>query len=258
MTEEIRIKELDIEMIPPLTSRFRDPNYSGGTKLAVIGKPSSGKSTAIEAIMYAKRHIFPVAFVMSGTEDSNHSFEKFIPGTFIFNEYNEEKLRDFIKRQKLAKSHLENPWCMVVLDDVTDDPKVLNKPIQQALYKKGRHWNMMYILALQYGMDIKPATRTALDGSLIFRESLLKNRETLYRNFASVIPTFDIFCQLMDQLTEDYHCLYIHNITTTNNWTDCVYYWKAPIPPKGWKFGCQEYWDFHEARYNPNYVDPVV
>ena len=37
--EIIEIRELDTEIIPPLTSRFEDPNYNGGTKLVVIGKP---------------------------------------------------------------------------------------------------------------------------------------------------------------------------------------------------------------------------
>lgn len=218
---------------------------------------NTGKSTLIRALMYAKKHIFPVGVAMSGTEDSNHSFKEIMPSTFVFNEYNEDKLRDIIKRQKLARQHLPNPWAIVILDDVTDDPKVFHKPLQQGIYKKGRHWNFMYILSLQYGMDVKPVIRTNVDGIFILREPLLKNRRTLYENYASVVPDFDTFCQLMDELTEDYQALYIHNATNVNDWTKCVFYWKAPLIPKGWRFGCPEYWDFHNARYDPEYVDPV-
>ena len=177
------------------------------------------------------------------------------PNSFVFNEYDEDKIKDFIKRQKLASQHLPNPWAVLILDDCTDDPRVFNKPLQQALYKKGRHWKMLYILSLQYAMDVKPVIRTNVDGIFILREPLLKNRESLYKNYASIIPDFSTFCQLMDQLTDDYCALYIHGATQTNTWQDCVFYWKAPMTPKDWKFGCVDYWKFHEARFNKNYVE---
>ena len=104
-------------------------------------------------------------------------------------------------------------------------------------------------------MDVKPVIRTNVDGIFILREPLLKNREALYKNYASIIPDFNTFCELMDQLTDDYCALYIHGATQTNTWQECVYYWKAPVVPDGWKFGCQDYWDFHHARYNPDYTE---
>ena len=217
----IEINELNPDMIPPITSRFNDPNYNGGCKIVVVGKPGTGKSTLIKALLYAKKHIFPVGLAMSGSEDTNHAYREIMPSTFVFNEYNEGKLQEFIKRQKLARTHLRNPWAVLILDDCTDDPKVFNRPIQQALYKKGRHWAMLYILSLQYAMDVKPVIRTNVDGIFILREPLLKNRESLYKNYASVIPDFTTFCDLMDQLTDDYCSLYIHGATQSNRWQDC-------------------------------------
>jgi len=216
---------------------------------------NTGKSTLIKALLHSKKHIFPVGMAMSGSEDSNHAYRQIMPSTFVFNEYDEEKIKEFIKRQKLAHHHLPNPWAVMILDDCTDDPKIFNRPLQQALYKKGRHWKMMYILSLQYAMDVKPVIRTNVDGIFILREPLLKNREALYKNYASIIPDFNTFCELMDQLTDDYCAIYIHGATQTNTWQECVYYWKAPMVPNGWKFGCQDYWDFHHNRYNPDYTE---
>lgn len=249
------IKELNTDIIPPITSKFKDPNYNGGCKLVVVGKPGTGKSTLIKALLYSKKHIFPVGLAMSGSEDSNHCYREIMPSTFVFNEYNEEKIKDFVKRQKLASHYLPNPWAVIILDDCTDDPKLFTKPLQQALYKKGRHWKMLYILSLQYAMDVKPVIRTNVDGIFILREPLLKNRESLYKNYASIIPDFSTFCQLMDQLTDDYCAIYIHNATQTNDWKDCVFYWKAPPVPSNWKFGCVDYWKFHETRFNTEYKD---
>ena len=218
---------------------------------------NTGKSTLIKSLLYAKKHIFPVGIAMNGTEDTNHMYKSFMPSTFVYNEYREDKIEDLIKRQKLAMQHLPNPWAVLIVDDCTEDTTIFNKPLQVGLYKKGRHWSLMYILALQYAMDVRANIRTSIDGVFILREPLLKNRRTLYENYASVVPDFEMFCTLMDQLTDNYSAMYIHNFTTSNNWQDCVFWYKAKPPPDDWKFGCPEYWEFHEARYNQEYTEPV-
>ena len=253
-SQVITIKQLDLDLINPKTSNYMDPE-SYGSKTVVIGKPGTGKSTLIASLLYAKKHIFPVAIAFSGTEDSNGFFKRIIPNTFIFNEYNTEKIENFIKRQKIARKHIENPWAVIVIDDCTDDPKILATPLQQGMYKRGRHWKMWYILSLQYSMDVKPVIRTNIDGTFILREPSLKIRKSLWENYASIIPDFNLFCAIMDHCTDDYTALYIHNQTNSNNWQDCVFWYKAPLTPEGFKFGAPEYWQFHKDRYNTEYVD---
>jgi hypothetical protein len=104
-------------------------------------------------------------------------------------------------------------------------------------------------------MDVKPVIRTNVDGVFILREPILRNRKTLYENYASVIPDFTIFCELMDQLTDDYCSMYISNSGVSNNWQDCVYWYKAPLIDDKWKFGCPEFHKFHDERYNKEYVE---
>ena len=144
----------------------------------------------------------------------------------------------FIKRQKLAKQHLKNPWGLLLLDDCTDDPKIFNKPLYQGIFKNGRHWKMLFILSLQYCLDIKPVIRTNVDGCFILRETNIKNRRSLWENYAGVIPDFTQFCQIMDNITDDYTALYINNNVQTNKIEDCVFYYKPKlIDTKNFKFG---------------------
>ena len=95
---------------------------------------------------------------------------KYFPSTFVYDKLEEGVITEFIKRQKIAKQYLQNPWAVLLLDDCTDDPKLFNKPLFHGLYKNGRHWKMWFILSLQYCMDVKPVIRTNIDGTFILRE----------------------------------------------------------------------------------------
>jgi len=254
--KKLEIKELDVDMIPPSTRDMYDP-HKGGAKTVVIGKPGTGKTILITSLLFEKKHIFPVGVVMSGTEDSNQHYTGIFPSTFVHNKLEEHRVEYFIKRQKIAKRYVEVPWGVLLLDDCTDDPKLMNRPLFQGIFKNSRHWKFWFILSLQYCMDIKPVIRTNIDGTFILRETNLKNRKSLWENYGGVIPDFGMFCDLMDQITDDYTALYIHNATTSNKLEDCIFWYKAKEVPKDFRMGCKEYWKFHSERYNPEYVDPL-
>lgn len=254
--EYIDIKELDLNLIHPNEKDMYEEKPSS-SKIVVIGKPGTGKSFLITSLLYAKSHLIPTGVVFSGTESINKHFQQFIPSTFIYNDLVPSQVEEFIKRQKIARDYLANPWSLLVIDDCADDPKILKTPLFQKLYKNGRVYMMLFILSLQYCLDIQPNIRTSIDGTFILREANIVVRKKLWENYASVIPDFTLFCELMNQLTSDHTALYIDNMTVSTDWRDNVYWYKAKPVPEGFKFGCPEYWEFHNVRYNQNYVEKL-
>jgi energy-coupling factor transporter ATP-binding protein EcfA2 len=243
---EYEIKPFDPNIINPSTNNIRD-----GSKIVVIGKAGTGKSTLIKYLLYLKSTFIPAGICVSGTEDSNNFYSEnnFIPPLFIYDEYDEDIIKKFIRRQKIANTHIENPWAFLLLDDCTEDKKIFSSKYQQSLFKNGRHWKIFYILSLQHATDVPPAIRTNVDGVFLFRETNENNLKNIYQNYAGVIPTFDLFKSYMTQVTGDYTALYIDNRSQdTQSWQDHVYYWKVPVLESEETMGCFEYQNFSEQR----------
>jgi hypothetical protein len=123
----------------------------------------------------------------------------------------------------------------------------------------GRHWKIMLIITMQYPLGIPPVLRTNIDYVFILREPYIANRRRIYENYAGMFPTFESFCQVMDQCTENYECLVINNNVKSNKLHEQIFWYKAESH-KDFKLGSKEFWeiskDLHsddeEEIYDPN------
>jgi len=248
--EHLELKCFDPDCLNPTSANCKDPKV-GGSKIVVIGKANTGKSTLIKSLIKAKSDIIPTGMVVSGTEDSNKFYSKFFPDVFIHNKYSDELIQSYIRRQKICLNYAEPEavWSLLLLDDCAEDKKIFNGETQRALFLNGRHWKMFYILSLQHSTDIPPAIRSNVDGVFILRETNQANLENLYKNYASVIPTFNLFKKLMHDVTGDYTALYINNMSQDNDWKNNVYWYKAPYDEHdNFRFGCNEIWEHNRHR----------
>ncbi len=256
------IKRLELDSLLPLADRS-SWTEKGGARYVVVGAPGKGKSWIIRSLMFSKSHFIPVCSVVSENEDVNHNFKQHVPDLFIFTENTPEVAEKVIRRQRIACSQLANanPLMTFVADDCMNDKKVFKHKHHVGLFKISRQLKVMYILSCQYMLDLSTELRNALTGAFICREDKLEVVEKLYKVYGGQIPSLQIFKDLLSDITTDNCCIYIDFSTTTDNWLDNVYWFRAfdtrPEVGGPWDAVCQDAKAFAEERYDKGY-DPLA
>jgi len=242
--QTIKLKMMDLKNIPD------------GSVCAFFGKRKSGKSFAIRDLIYHKKY-FPMGQIVSGSESANPFYHDFFPSSYIIDEYSEQIIKNIIKRQIKIKKFAEqekkeniknsrevDTRFLIVLDDCLHDSSWQKTKSIKNIFMNGRHFGIFFILAIHYVAGIPPNLRSNIDYIFIFRDYSIQNRRKLYENFGGSIPSFALFCALMDNL-DKYECLVICTDANKISFEDQVMYFKSTIR-KNFKFGCKEFWEQSE------------
>jgi len=232
--------------------RIKKFNLSSVNKDAVvvmIGKRNTGKSFLTKDLLYHMQSI-PFGLVVSGSEQVNHFYTDFTPKILIMNEYDDDKLTELFKRQKkIIDKYGKNDnrtRAFVILDDCLHDSSSWGKSKNiKSIFMNGRHYNIFFILTMQYPMGIGPELRTNIDFTFILRENIVKNRRRIHENYAGMFEKYDDFSKTMDSLTEDYGCMVIKNNSRSNKITDQIFWYKGAERPD-YKLCDEKYWNMSE------------
>ena len=255
--------------------KFNPKNIPNGAVCVFIGKRKSGKSYTIKDILYHKRDI-PIGQIISGSEKVNPFFSDFFPSSFIADEYTDELLNKVFKRQEqikqksqeIKRQNIENKKrglqlhreidsrFLIVFDDCLHDSSwKKSKPVKH-IFMNGRHFDIFFILAMQYVIGIPPNLRGNVDYVFIFRDSSIQNRKKIFDNFGGVVGDFQLFSKLMDSL-DKYECLVLCNDADKIGFQEQVMYYKAG-PPKDFRLCNNIVWKKHEEimRIKDKYMKP--
>ena len=245
-------------------------NESSGPVIVLIGRRDTGKSYLVRDLLFYQQDI-PIGTVISGTEAGNGFYSEHIPKIFIHHEYNTEIIANILKRQKTCLNQIKvenqnganrstiDPRTFVILDDCLYDAGWAKDKLMRLLFMNGRHWKIMLVITMQYPLGIPPNLRTNIDYTFILREPYISNRKRIYDNYAGMFPTFEAFCQVMDQCTENNECLVICNNAKSNKLTEQIFWYKAE-PHHKFKLGSKEFWELSKdipdnddnQMYDPN------
>lgn len=259
----LELKKFDMKSIT-----FKS-NDTKGPVIFLIGRRDTGKTFLVKDLLFYHQDV-PIGTVISGTEEGNGFYSKLVPKLFIHNEYNTAIIENILKRQRSVlkqitkevetykKSNID-PRTFVIMDDCLYDNTWSRDKMMRLLFLNGRHWKVMLVVTMQYPLGVPPTLRTNIDYVFILREPYIANRKRIYENYAGMFPTFESFCQVMDQCTENYECLVINNNVKSNKLQDQVFWYKADSH-NDFKLGSKEFWelskginsDEEEEKYDPS------
>lgn len=262
--------------------KFDMPSLKDDAVVIYVAPRNQGKSTLLFDTLAHHKDI-PIGVVISGTESANHSFEPIVPKMLIYDEYKPEIIEKFLDRQKkISEQYLNekqkygrtdiDPRAFLILDDCMFDNSWTKDKNMRYLFLNGRHIHVFLLITMQFPLGIPPAMRSNVDYIFLCRNNMIKEREKLFHQYAGMFPSFDAFCQVMDQCTENYECLVISKRTLSNKIEDQVFWYKAKVGHK-FQLCSKEIWDMQrmdderramgiahepeeEEDYNPSVMRP--
>ena len=228
------------------------PNENKGPVVVLIGRRDTGKSFLVRDLLFYHQDI-PIGTVISGTEAGNGFYGHLVPKLFIHDEYNSAIIENILKRQRIVMKQIKkekaaygksniDARAFVILDDCLYDNSWAREKVMRLLFMNGRHWKIMLVITMQYPLGVPPNLRTNIDYTFVLREPYLTNRKRIYENFAGMFSTFESFCQVMDQCTENYECLVINNNAKSNKLEDQIFWYKASSQ-NNFRLGSKEFWE---------------
>lgn len=238
----------------------------------MIGKRGSGKSVALKCItnelnerrMDNGARLFSTAVVMSSTEEASPFYKGIVPDCYIYNTYRQDIIEQSINIQiKQCKQAIKMygeegknrvPGLLIILDDVLYD-RITHSPALRKLFYNGRHYRICVLVCLQYAVDFNINMRTQCDLVICFNDKNYITRKRLYENYFAVLPTFETFSQIMDQVCQDYTALVVNLSSRESSLSRFMFYWKASNNVPNFRFGAPEIWSAIKRKRFANFSD---
>jgi hypothetical protein len=255
------IKEINYGATKLQIKKFDLSKMCDHATICLIAKRATGKSFLVKELMYHKRKI-PTIIAISKTEKLNCFYSNFIPDSYIYSDFSTEILTRLFKRQsqiiednkirEKENRRKKDGSVMLIMDDClsvkgwTRDSNILE------LFYNGRHSLISFILTIQYAVGIPPDLRSNFDYIFLLAEDAVSSRKRLYDHYAGMFPTFDIFQQVFNELTDNYGVMVIDNRIHSKNLTDKVFWYKAKKVPE-FTVGCNKFKNFHKTKYDENW-----
>jgi len=239
--------------------QFKLADMVENPSIVMIAKRGSGKSWVTKAIMMHFYKI-PCGIVIAPTDRMNSFYNDFFPDTFIHYQYKSSIITKILYRQtqmidkQQAKKKIGkniDVRTFIIMDDCLGDKKswVRDAPILELLFN-GRHYQIMYILTMQFPLGITPELRSNFDYIFLLKEDFISNQKKLFDHYAGMFPNFNTFRQVFSELTADFGCMVIDNRRKASNPLERLFWYKAPNLEGHTKIiGGKQFRKFHEYNY---------
>lgn len=235
---------------------FDPTTMKADATVLMLGKRGTGKSTLLQDIMYHMQSRLFAGIAMAPTEDSVAMFEGFLPRCFVFDDFRADAVERLMqtkrllsrmnrKKMKQAESgggRFTRRNVAVLLDDCMYDKKNLKHTAVRDIFMNGRHEDVFFINLQQYVMDMGPDMRNNVDYVFAMRDTSIENRIKLWKTFFGMFTDYNDFAELFESCTENYECLVLCNRAHSNDWKDCIFWYKASTEIPRFRIGHPVMW----------------
>ena len=222
-----------------ITLRRFDPHQASvgdADFIVIIGKRQSGKTVLTKDLLHHLLHHLrkcpnltlvysPCLFYHRSYQRERYEYKDFfIPEHRIAPDYTEKFVDDFVARREQGCIVFEN--CLLC-DEWTKHPSM------HTLLTNGRCLGAKVVFVHQYPLDIPPVLRPNIDFVFIAgRTTHPENRKRMYDMYGGMFPTFELFCQTLDEVGKiPFACLVINNTVRSNKLEDIVMFYVASEDP---------------------------
>lgn len=231
-------------------------------RMIIVGTPGSGKTVAATDVMYHLTDL-EVGIIMSPTDKYTGRWESFAPNIIIYDTYNSKAVKEVIDNQAalfqetyrqecertqsfVNKDDIKIPPVFILCEDCMAENAMIKDPLITEIFMNGRHLQIFLLITVQWLMDMPINKRQLVDYLLVCAEDSPPALQRLYDCFfSSYIPTFQAFCELVSQATEEYGILVLDRTNKqSKKLEDHIFLWKAyNHPPKTFQLCSQEIWE---------------
>ena len=257
------LKEINCEGNSVPIQEFDLNTINGNPAICMIAKRGSGKSYLCRALI---KHFvdIPGGTIIAKTDKMNCFYGKFFPDLYIHYEYKTTLIEKILFRQeqmiekckkKYKKGKFVDPRTFILMDDCLSSKGswAKDRPILELLFN-GRHYQIMYILTMQYPLGISPELRGNFDYIFLLGEDFVNNQKKLYDHYAGMFPDFKSFQQIFREITSDFGAMVIVNKGSKHNFLDKVFWYKAPLNDTKKQTICSvQFNKMHDKNYNSNW-----
>lgn len=197
----------------------------------VYGRRDTGKTFLVKDLLYHQN--INVGFALVNNEHEAEFYSEFMPKEFIHEGFNTSVIKNMLNRQKtmIQRNRTQMPVNLpayLVLDHCIYDTTLRDDENMRFLFLNHRCLCLMPIITFSYPLQLPSPYRYNANYIFILAENYIDNRRRLYDIYADkVVPTFELFCQLLDRYTENYGCLVINISSKKAELKDAVFWYRA-------------------------------
>ena len=230
--------------------------------ILLTAKRRQGKSTCIKSLIYFYYNIgIKVGIICSSSEHIDPFYQKFFPGSFIYDNCNKAFDKIWNRQNKIALENKKrkekgekeiDSRILVVLDDVIHDAKEWNKneSLRNIMFN-GRHYGITLIIATQYLKALTPDIRANFDYFFIFNTNNIEDIKKIYETCGGMFGTQQTFIKIINECTKNYNILVIRNTGNPGSeLSDNFGIFRAKLNLGPFMFGSDKFIGYHKKYYN--------